>query len=293
MKKTEFAESHVPAADERLQELEAGKQEDYNLPEFTKEVPSSSKKKESGDKVTLEYEWKKSDSPTIKVKKIDYRKGTDLIGLYRVAARDGADSISFRHKNATYILRKTAKEIAQALYNAYGKVKGALENVVGYLRTVLGNDYVVSRVDTESWAFDRRIARGDVQYVDVDDLNKEHRGKLMEMLTEKISSLHSNNLIIGRFTLNNILLNENDLRLTDLRRLRVSRKRSYVIEEFKSILQYLFALGIASREDIYVSLAHYTAENEKSCEEWYQGRTGNKPTEQLDLISCLENEIYS
>jgi hypothetical protein len=293
MKKTEFAESHMLAADERLHELEAGKHEDYSLPEFTKEVPISSKRKESGDRVTLEYEWKDSASPTIKVKKLDYRKGTDLTGLYRVAARDGADSISFRHKNATYILRKTAMEIAQALYNAYGKVKGVLENVVGYLRTVLGNEYVISRVDTESWAFDRRIARGDVQYVDVDDLNRDNKGRLMEMLTEKISSLHSNNLIIGRFTLNNILLNENDLKLTDLRRLRVSRKRSYVIEEFKSILQYLFALGIASREDVYVSLAHYTAENEKSCEEWYQGKTGNKPSEQLDLISFLEGEIYS
>lgn len=293
MKKTEYAESHVPAAEERLLELEAGKHEDYELPEFTKEVPLSSRRKESDDRVTIEYEWKDSASPTIKIKKLDFRKGTDLSGLFRVAARDGADSISFRHMNSTYILRKTAKEIAQALYNAYGKIKGVLENVVGFLRTVLGNDYVISKVDNESWAFDRRIARGDVQYVDIDGLDRENKSRLMEMLTEKISALHSSNLIIGRFTLNNILLNESDLKLTDLRRLRVSRKRSYVIEEFKSILQYLFALGIATREDVYASLALYTAENEKSCEEWYENRTGSKPSEQLDLISCLEGEIYS
>jgi hypothetical protein len=293
MKKTEFAELHSLNSSERLQQLEAGKQDEYDLPEFTKEVPISSKKKESGGRMTIEYEWKESASPTIKIKKLDYRKDNDLTGLYRVAARDGADSISFRYRNSTYILRKTAREIAQALYNAYGKIKGVVESIVGYLRTVLGNDYVISKVDNESWAFDRRIARGDLQYVDVDDLGRENRSNLVEMLTEKISALHSNNLIIGRFTLNNILLSENDLRLTDLRRLRVSRKRSYVIEEFKSILQYLFALGIATREDVYASLALYTAENEKSCEEWYENKTGGKPSEQLDLISCLENEIYS
>ncbi len=293
MKKTEYSELHVPDASERLTVLEAGKCEDEQLPEFTKEVPISSKKKESKDMVTVEYGWKKSNSPSIRIKKMEYRTGESLSGLYRIAARDGADSISFVHQNTTYILRKTVKEIAQAIYNAYGKIKGALENIVGFLRTELGTDYVISKVESESWAFDSRISKGGVHYVDVDGLDRESKSRLVSLVTEKISALHSDNLIIGRFTLNNILLGENDMKLTDLRRMRASRKRSYVIDEFKSILQYLFSLEIASREDVYVSLACYAAENEKSCNEWYQSKTGNKPSDELDIVTKLEEEIYN
>ncbi len=292
MKKTEYAGSHIPDVTEKRQELEAGKYEDYELPEFVKEVPLSSKKQELSDKVTVEYEWKNISSPSIKIKRIDYRKGEHLSGLYRIAARDGADSICFQHDSVTYILRKTAREIAQALYNAYGKVHGVLENVVGYIRTVLGNDYVLSKVEDESWAFDKRISKGHVNYLDVEDLDRNGKSKLVEMVTEKVSSLHSNNLIIGRFTLNNLLFNKNDMRLTDLRRLRVSRKKSYVIDEFKSILQYLYALGIASKEDVYCSVACYATQNEKNCNEWYKGKTNSEPSDELDIIGKIEEEIY-
>ena len=293
MKKTEYAESHRGGEEERQQMIDAGKQNDYELPEFTKEVPLSSRKHEHGENVTVEYEWKKSTSPSIKVKRIDFRKNQELSDLYRVLARDGADSICFVHNNVTYIMRKTAREIAMALYNAYGKIKGAVENIVGYLRTVLDNDYVISRVKDESWTFDRRIARGNVNYVDVDTLDDKSKRRLCEMVTEKIAELHANSLIIGRFTLNNILLGVNDMRFTDLRKLRVSRRKSFVIDEFKGILQYLFAVGIASRDDIYCSIAYYAAQNEKSCNEWYHDKIGKKPADELDVVTTIEDDVYS
>jgi len=292
MKKTEYAEAYKPAAEERQQQLDAGKQEDYALPEFTREVPASSKKHESKDTRTVEYEWKESETQSIRVKRIDFRKDADLGGLYRIAARDGADSICFSHKGSTYILRKTAREIAMALYNAYGKIKGAVENIVGYLRTARGSDYVVSSVDGESWSFDRRIARSNVNYVEVDSLDDTSRRRLVEMVTEKIAELHANNLIIGRFTLNNILLGEEDMKFTDLRKLRVSRRKSFVIDEFTDILQYLFAVGVATRDDIYCSIAYYAAQNEESCSEWYSHKEGRKPSDELDVVTSIEDEVY-
>jgi hypothetical protein len=291
MKKTEFA--FVQNPEDRLHALEAGKHDDYLLPEFTKEVPTSSRKKESGDTVTVEYDWRDTKSEHIRVKKIDFRSGEKLSDLYRVAARDGADSITFVHDNTTYILRRTVREIAQALYNAYGKIKGGLENIVGFLRTALGNDYVISKVEHDSWAFDRRIAKRGINYVDVDSLPRTNKSRLCEMITERIAQLHSSNLIIGRFTLNNILLGKDDVTLTDLRKLRVSRKRSYVIDEFKSVLQYLFAIGVASREDVYAAIAYYTAENEEGCREWYQEKTGARNPDQLDVAGRIEEEVYN
>lgn len=291
MKKTEFAFMQSP--EDRQTSLDAGKQDDYDLPAFSKEVPVGSKKKESGDTVSIDYEWKESTHEGVRVKRVDFRKGEDLSDFYRVAARDGADSICFKHNGDTYILRKTVKEIAMALYNAHGKIKGALESIVGYIKTMLGNDYVLAKVESESWAFDRRIAKADVHYVDIDTLDRQSKCRLVEMLTEKVADLHAENLIMGRFTLNNILLSHNDMKLTDLRKLRVSRRRAFVIEEFKSILQYLFAIGVATREDVYCAIAYYAARNEEGCDEWFQDKAGKKAPDQLDMVSKIEEEVYN
>ncbi|MBD3210517.1 hypothetical protein GF318_04000 [Candidatus Micrarchaeota archaeon] len=292
MKKMEYSEALREA--EIQQTLDAGKHDECQLPDFSKEVPDSNKKTENGNTIHIDYHWKnKSPSAILKVDKIDFRKGEELEGFYRVAARDGADSITFTHNNSTFIMRKTLKEIAQALYNAYGKVKGALENIVGYLKTVLGTRYVIAKVESEeAWSFDKRISRGNINYVDVDNLEKKNKSRLSEMITEKLAELHANNLIIGRFSLNNVLLNSEDVEFTDLRRLRVSRKRSFVIEEFKNVLQYLLAIGFVSREDIYCSIAYYAQKNEETCNEWYREHTGENANDLLDVVSKIEEDVY-
>jgi hypothetical protein len=294
MKKTEYAEPRHMGPEERQQMLDAGKQDESSLPDFSREVPESTKRSEHGENIHVVYEWKNtSPSEIMKIAKLDYRKGEDLAGLYRIGARDGADSICFTHNNTTYIMRKTLKEIAMALYNAYGKVKGALESIVGYLKSVLGNIYVIAKVDEESWSFDKRVSKGNVNYVDVDSLEKKNKSKLAEMITDKISELHSSNMIIGRFSLNNVILNGEDMAFTDLRRLRVSRRKSFVIEEFKNVMQYLFAIGFASKEDIYCSIAYYAQKNEDNCNEWYKEHSGKKAKDVLDIVSRIEEEVYS
>jgi hypothetical protein len=293
MKKTEFA--IAKGAEETLHAtIDSSKHDDYELPEFSREVPTSSRKSSGKDGSTIEYEWKETRTEVLRVKRIDYRSGEDDLGeVYRVAARDGADSICFKHNNSTYIMRKTVKEVAQALYNAYGKVKGALENIVGYLKTVSGNFYVIAKAERDSWAFDRRIAKHGIAYVDVDSLDRKGKSRLCEMITEAIAGLHTTNLIIGRFTLNNVILHGNEMRFTDLRKLRVSRRRPFVIEEFKSMMQYLFAIRVATREDIYASIAYYASQNEAGCAEWYQEKTGRKATDSLDVVGRIEEDIYS
>lgn len=294
MKKTEYAEPRNKGPEERQQMLDAGKRDESSLPDFSRQVPGSTKVSEHGDTVHVEYHWEDtSPSEIMKVMKLDYRKGEELEGLYRIGARDGADSICFTHNNTTYIMRKTLKEIAMALYNAHGRIKGALENIVGFLKSVLGNVYVIAKVEGEAWSFDKRVSKGNVNYVDVDALAKKNKSRLAEMITEKLSELHSGNMIIGRFSLNNVIMNKEDMGFTDLRRLRVSRRKSFVIEEFKNVMQYLFAIGFASREDIYCSIAYYAQRNEENCNEWYKEKSGKKADDVLDVVSKIEEEIYS
>ncbi|MFH1393310.1 MAG: hypothetical protein ABII71_02765 [Candidatus Micrarchaeota archaeon] len=292
MKKFEYSESHFSSAEQKRQELEAGKQDDYDLPEFTKEVPSTSSKTESGDMVSIRYSWRTAQSPSLKVKKIDYRKGESLEDFYKTNARDGADTICVKHNNAVYILRKTTSEVAQALYRASAKIKAAVEGIVGFLKSLAGNDYVISRVEDGAWSFDWRVARENVNYVELENLDDEHKARLTDMIIEGISNLHSNNLIIGRFSLNNILLHAKGMTISDLRKMRASRRRSFLVDEFRNIMQYLFAIGLVDKGDIYGAVATYCTVNGDGCKDWYQEKTGKTPVDELDMTCTIEKEIY-
>jgi hypothetical protein len=293
MKKFEYNEHYSDEQPDKLHELEQAMQEDYDLPEFSKEVPSSSKRNDGADATTIEYSWRKPQGQALKVRKIEFSKKEMLDDFYKTNVRDGADTICFGHNGATYILRKTTGEVAQALYRAAGKISGLVERVVGYLTSLLRNDYVISRVDGTAWSFDRRITRKYVNHVELDTLQNGNKTKLFDMIIESIASLHSRNMIIGRFNLSNILLLEDRMQLTDLRKLRASRRRSYVVDEFTNIMQYLFAVGVARKEDIYAGVAAYATLNEEGCNEWYKTRTGKEPEEDLDVATLIEQEIVN
>ncbi len=290
MKKTEYAGRMSETEGRQL--IESSKHDETVLPEFSREVPVSSKKAEKDGNVLIDYKWKKTAGPSVYVRRICYRDGEELDNLYRIAARDGTDSFSFVHNSTVYIIRKTWREVALALYNAYGRIKGVIENIVGYLKTELGNFYIISRIEGRNWSFDRRISRNGISYLDVDSLDNENRSKLVELITEKIAALHCNNLIIGSFSLNNLLISEDDLKFTDLRKLRVSRKKSFVIDEFKNIMQYLLATGIAKKEDICCSVVYYAAENEDRCREWCRENKSSEG-ELSDVAEEIESDIFS
>ena len=293
MKKTEYSDlvTNINLSKEQEQ-LHLEKEEDYTLPEFTKEVPISSRKNDHGSETSVDYDWKNSQTEVLRVKRITFRKGEDLLEVYRVAGKDGADTITFSHNNTVYILRKTTKEIAQSIYSTYGKIKGVVENIVGYLRSVLGNDYIISKIEHGSWSFDKRVSKEGVNYIDSEKLGIHAKSKLVEKIIEKISELHNLNFIIGKFNINNIVLLDNDLHIGDLRKLRVSRKKSFVIEEFKTIMQYLFMSGLASREDVYQATAYYCTKNEGSAFEWYAEK-GGRGKDLFDITTKMEEEIYA
>ena len=294
MKKTEYLVSAVPKPEEKLEELSSEKVEDSRLPEFSKEVPTSSKKTEIKDQTAIEYEWKEDKSDLIRVKNIQFNSSELLDDFYRVNARDGTDSLCVKHNRTTYILRKTGKDIAYALNKVQSKLSQAFNKVVGYMKSVAENYYVIAKVEGLVWAFDRRLTRSNnLHSVDVDNIPESGKRKLGELISEKVAEVHSDNFAIGEFTMNNLLLTENDLKFTDLRNIRVSRKRAYLVEEFKNILAYLTSVGIVGKHDVYPCIATYVARNENAVSEWYCGKSKKKNADLFEIATKIEQEVYA
>lgn len=290
MKKFEYSPEYSEPVD-RVHELENIKHEDYDLPNFSKEIPVSSKKSESGKSMILNYSWNETKSNSIKVRTITFRKTENLENFYKVNARDGLDSLSVKHMGSVYILRKTTKEVANALYNMGNKLMDVLEGIVGYFKTVLGNIYIISKLDGKVWSFDKRITRTGAEYLDTDFLAEQNKRKLFDLVVDRLSTIHMKNLVIGKFSINNILLYEDSMKFGDLRELRISRKRSVFVEEFMNVMRYLFAIGIASRADMYCAAAAYATVNDRNCRQWYKEKTGSVPGDELDVVCSIEKHI--
>ncbi|MBI5227340.1 hypothetical protein HY988_02015 [Candidatus Micrarchaeota archaeon] len=293
MKKTEYLVSAVPKPEEKLAELSSEKVDDSRLPEFSKEVPISSRKTENSEQIQVDYEWKDDKSELIKVKTINFSKEENLDDFYRVNARDGIDSVCIKHNRATYILRKTGREIAHALNRVQTKLSSVFNRMVGYVKTVIGNYYLIAKVEGVAWSFDRRITRSNnIQHVDIDNIPESGKKKLGELISERLSEAHADNFAIGAFTMNNLLLTEDDLKFTDLRNVRVSRKRAYLVEEFKNVLSYLTSVGMIKGQDIYPCIATYVAKNENAAMEWFASKNKKKNVDLFEVASKIEQEVY-
>jgi len=291
MKKTEYSEVVVKNPEDRQLELDSGKKDDSTLPQFSKEVPLSTKKRDSGNSTIVEHNWKNSNCESIRVKEITFMKGEQLDTVYMINARDGVDSASLVHNNHVYIFRKTTKEVAKAICTLCSNAKDGIETVVGWLASVLGNYYMISKVDKVSWSFDKRFAKN-LNYSNPDSLNGPQKKALCDMVIQNIANLHSKGMVLGHFTLNSVLLMNDDIRFTDLRGLRPARKLSYGVEEFKAMMQYLFALGMVKPEDRYCTIAMYNVLNEQGCRQWYEEKVGKKAKETLEITTCMESDVY-
>jgi len=258
--------------------------------EFYKEMPTSVKRIDEDNRVKVSFKWEDQSTSHMQIEYGEYLESEFLPDFYRVNARDGTDTVCAKHLNCEYILRKTGREVAIALLNAHGKISNTLENIVGYLRTVLGNYYIISKISSLFWTFDSRLKRTGMKYVSIEHFDEQHKDRLVEMIIESLSKLHSKSVLLGGVSLNKLLLTDSGVQFSDLREMRVARKKSHTVEEFKNTLRYLFSLGLVKKEQMFYPVAMYLASNEKGCKEWDQeeNETGRDSNE---IALRLEREI--
>ena len=235
-----------------------------------------------------------TNSPFLRTTSLVFRKSEELDGLFRLRVRDGVDTIVVRLGNAVYLLRKTTGEIAQALLTVSKRIIEYTEDIVGYLNTLAGNVYTISKVTSGSWTFDNQLVENNdvLQYVDSSALNEFQKQKLCGLVQERLLALHSKKLVLCSFTLHNVLFTDNNLLFTDLRDLRIARRQSLLVEDFRKVISYLITAGIATRADVYQAIITYAVAMESACHSWYQERKSSKARDTLALVGELEQAVY-
>lgn len=269
------------------------KHDDMALPGFVKEIPTDVKRNESGgtDTVTIDYKWESASEGNIKIKRLVFRKGEPFEGLYRINIDKEESTFSLEQKGAIYIFRKTSEDVADALFEAARSVKTCAEDIVGYIKTVLGNVYMIAKTIKGSWTFDRELANGEIKHIDHDKLTEQQKRRLFDLIIEGLVELNASKLLLKDFSLNNVMLTNKSLVFTDLRNLRAARKKGSLVEEFRKTLRYLIAQGFGAKEDAYKAAAYYCAALSDTCDAWYYEKTGTKPSDSYEVAVTLERAV--
>ena len=291
--KIEYSENQVGLGSERLGELEEAKGDEEEIPYHSKEVPESSSKKYDGKMAVITYNWKNIYETTLKIKEIRYEDGNDLEELYKINVRDGADKAAFNFKGKTYIIRKVVKTVAREIYENAKKVAEVVENIIGWLKTVAGNFYVITKLDKEAWVFDKELEAEGIKVLDKDKFSEENKRVLFEQILEKTADLHLKDYVLGKFSMDSIMLYDNAVLFTDLRMLKRTRKLSFLVKEFRKVLSVLQSNGFASEEEFAYGVRYYVTENPKGCKEWFKEEIRKNPESDEEIAEALEERLYN
>ena len=289
MKRFEYTEFQIKNEDKKS-ELEL-KFEDNKLPFFATEVPNSTKRNESEDVITVTHNWNDIETPWIRVKSAEFLKGEELETIYSLNIRDGVERVSVKRSGFTYVLRRAARIVARSLFLAFKKTKVCLEKIVGYLLTLGGNTYIISRINKGSWSFDNSIKDENVTNLSLENLDSSQKNKLFELIADKITDMHSNRFLFRNFSLENVIVTNDNVLLADPRNIRATRKLSLLVDEFKYVLKSLISLGM-NRGHAYHAIIVYTCKAKNAANEWYEQEYGRQPNDALEVAGEIEKSVY-
>lgn len=248
------------------------------------ELPSK-KTFDQNDEVTIvTNEWDDSSENEFRVKKIVYFRGGRLNHLNVVHSSEPKDVIRIKYHGIEYLLRKTAKDVAKAVMRIYPKIKNYVENIVGYLTTVTGVTYLISKVNKAFFSLNAELSSKSYTYTNPRFLDEESKISILERIVENLIKLNKKNLLLNNFSTNNIFYSGKSAFIGDLRELRMSLKPHSILQSFKSLIRQLLRMGVITKEEATYLIAYYMGGNPDVCYSWYKERY----SEDADEVAVLE-----
>ena len=288
MRKFDYTDTHMQE-DDKKEELKI--KESTELPFFTTEVPLSTKKTTDGKTTNIIHSWPEVETPWIRVKSVECLNSEDLDALYSLNIQDGTEQTSVKKQGFFYVLRRVSRIVARSVFSTLQKLKLGIEKIVGYLTTTGGNTYIISKIEKGAWSFDTSLNNGYASQISIEDLDEGQKDRLFELVTDNFSALHSKKLLFRKFSLNNVILTNNNICFTDARELRAARKPSLLVEEFIGVVRYLIEQGMG-RGSAYHAIATYAHTATDATERWYKEKKRKTPRDVLEVAAELEKGIY-
>lgn len=265
------------------------KNEETGIPQFAKEVPLKTILKKHGSRVMIQYEWDVLGGEEIKIRLLDFKNDENLQYMHKIKIRDGDELGSFRIANSIYVIRKTSEEVAKELAKTGGAIKASVSKALGYLETMKGNFYVISRVDADSWSMDSRTG---LKLFSLQGLGREEKRNFLDLLMTEIIKLYAQGYALKGFDLGDIIVTKKEVVLGNAAAI-AKASASECVESFLANVKLLVESGIADRGDAVYAIALSLNQMRKQYEEWAGETRGAGKLDDLKLVAMAEEHISS
>lgn len=255
----------------------------------TADIPVEKSIKESERTFSVSNKWPDNLKRSNRISRIIYNKKEqlgDLNTIYNI----GGDVIRIEHNNIQYVLRKATLDVARAIVNIYSKIKKHVEEIAGYLVTLSGAVYIITRTNVAFFSFNSELSSGVSRYQNPRFLDNEEKLSIFEKTIERLIELGKKNLLIKDFSLKNIIYSGKLVLLGDLRNLRMSVNPKMLISSVRSFLKQLLSLGLITKEEAVYLITYYMGGNMELCLSWFESEY-SKPAEDIEVLEALEMHI--
>lgn len=264
------------------------KKEDKGLPQFAKEVPLRTIVKRHGHNVTVEYEWNVLGGEYTQISFANFRKDENLENVHKIKITDGVEVGSFRIANTTYILRKTTEDVAKELMKTSGKIKASILGVIGYFKTMKGNFYTVSKVESDAWALDKRLG---LRQFSLEGMKEGEKRKLADLIMDELAKLYKQGYALRNFSLLDVIVTRRKIVLGNTTALvRVGAAKT--VDNFIGNLRVMVKNGIARKGDVVYGIALSFGIMKKEYSEWAK-ENGIESEDEVQVLERIEKDILN
>ncbi|MFA5076856.1 MAG: hypothetical protein WC488_00300 [Candidatus Micrarchaeia archaeon] len=264
------------------------KSEDSSLPGFTKEVPLRSIVKRHGSNIMIEYEWSVLGGEEIRISMATCRKDSNLDKVHKIRIKDGEEVGYFRVDSTTYIIRKTSESIAKELMKTTGKIKASVLEVVGFLKTVQGNFYTISKLEEDAWSMDPRTG---LKNFSLERMSEGEKRRFTDLVIDELLKLYRQGYALRNFSISDVIVTRKKVVLGNMAPLAkvATGKR---VDGFLGNLKAMVKAGVAYREDITYGLALSMEAMKKEYASWSRDN-GLEEKGQLEVLESLETRVLN
>lgn len=262
------------------------KHDETALPQFTKDIPLRTIIKKYGSNVVVEFEWNVLGGEFIKISIAKFKNDDNFEHVHKIKIIDGEEVGSFKIENTTYIIRKTSEDIAKELMKISKTINASILNVIGYFKTVNGNFYSISKVESDAWSLDERLGLKNFSLCTMKDGEKR---KFSDFILDELFKLYQQGYALRNFNLLDVIVTKKKIVFGNMAAL-IKVGASKTVDNLICNLKVLVKNGVAKKGDIVYGIALSFGIMKKEYSEWVKENKMANASE-IEVLEKIEDKV--
>lgn len=270
-----------PEGEEEKKEKKIIRERDVKISEIKGAVPLSKNIIKKGNRRIIEYEWFSKGDEELKISIWNLEREDEIENIYKIKVKDGEERAYLKEKKSVYFFIKADKDSIERLYSIRKKLGDYFLKTVGYLKSVKGNYYLVTKEDVGL-----KILQSKEKLKRINPITREEKLEFIDDILETLLQIYKKGIGLEKIKSEDIAVIKNKIKFlnpleaVNLEEYPKIKKVEYFINNLKNLLE----LGIIRKGDFLFGITLFFLAFRKEYEEWKNEKRIKSDEEALDYI---------